>query len=74
MSINPVRSSSPLNGPPRLSFSIVPAHTLHRMGCNASVPMTRPMHTRKTEIIVSADISSGSLGCSGDEYEAADEG
>jgi len=46
-------------GPPFISFSTFPAHTLHSIGCNCSAPTTIPRHIRPVEMTVSNMISSG---------------
>jgi len=46
-------------GPPVISFSTFPAHTLHSIGCNCSAPMTIPRQIRPVEMTVSNMISSG---------------
>lgn len=71
ISTKPIRSSSPIYGPPVLSFSTFPAHTLHSIGCNCSAPTTIPRHISPVEIIVSNMISSGKAELAG--FEAVDD-
>ena len=56
-----MRSSSAAQGPPFPCLSTLPAQIRQLMGCNTSILVTSPMHINATEMMVSSEMSIGSV-------------